>query len=312
MKVSQMGLYLKDTAEDWYWKNQDKLEAGTWNEVEVAFLNRFERGKRFERSKMSYALDLQQMQQEPDDKVRFFATRFNQVTCYFSSDKELVVLSFRNKLLPEYRERVDIAAPENMEEAVRVATGAEQCMEIDRRQQEALSKEVKRVLKTRTPATTPAQQRATAPVSAPRLPQMNARYPNGPYNTGNNYRPGLNQSNSARDNTNRGSWQTNANTAAAALPQNTLAPPAVRPQPGTQGQGARNHSQHQGAFCQMCGQHGHNSSNCTSAPHQAMVVTAATGTGLAADADVTFSSQRPAHRQGFDVTHQSVQHPCAP
>ncbi len=307
MKVSQMGLHPKNTAEDWYWGNQVKLEAGTWNEVEIAFL------KRFERSKMSYALDLQQMQQEPGEKVCAFATRFNQVASYLSSDKELEVLSFRDKLLPEYRERVDIAAPENMEEAVRVATRAEECMETDRRQQEALDKEVKRVLKTRTSAPAPAQQRASAPVSAPRPPPMNARYPNGPYNTGNNYRPGSNQSNSARDDTNRGSWQTNTNTTTAAPPQqNTSSPPAVRPQAGTQRQGARNLSQHQGAFCQMCGQHGHNSSNCTSAPHQAMVVTAATGTGLAADADVTISSQRPAHRQGFDVTHQSVQRPVRP
>ncbi len=38
MKVSQMSLHLKDTAEDWYWENQDRLEAGTWKEAEVAFL----------------------------------------------------------------------------------------------------------------------------------------------------------------------------------------------------------------------------------------------------------------------------------
>ena len=68
-----MSLYLKDTAEDWYWEDQTKLEAGTWNEAEVAFL------KCFPRSKMSYALDLHQMQQNPGEKVRAFATRFNQV-----------------------------------------------------------------------------------------------------------------------------------------------------------------------------------------------------------------------------------------
>ena len=89
MKVSQMSLHLKDTAEDWYWENQDRLEAGTWKEAEVAFL------KRFERSKMSYARDLQQMQQEPGEKVHTFASRFNQVAGYLNSDKELEVLSFR-------------------------------------------------------------------------------------------------------------------------------------------------------------------------------------------------------------------------
>lgn len=41
-----------------------------------------------------------------------------------SSDKELEVLSFRNVLLPEYLERVDIAAPDNMEEAVRATVGS--------------------------------------------------------------------------------------------------------------------------------------------------------------------------------------------
>lgn len=63
MKVTQTGLHLKDTTEDWSWENQDKLEAGTWNEVEVAFLTRFDR------SKMSNALDLQQMQQNPGARV---------------------------------------------------------------------------------------------------------------------------------------------------------------------------------------------------------------------------------------------------
>ena len=303
MKVTQMSLYLKDTAEDWYWENQTKLEEGTWNDAEVAFL------KRFERSKMSYALDLQQMQQNPGEKVRAFATRFNQVAAYLSSDKELEVLSFRNKLLPEYRERVDIAAPENMEEAVRVATRAEEFMETDRRQQEALDKEVQRVMKAKTLAPTPATQRATAPISAPRPPQMNVRYTNGTYNTGNDYRQGFNQNN----NTNRGSWQSNRDTTAAAPPQRNISgPPAERSQAGTQGQGTQNPSQHRGAFCQMCGQHGHNSLNCTSAPHQAMVVTAGTGTGLAAEADVTITSQRPANRQGFQRQPSVCAPPCAP
>ena len=307
MKVTQMGLHLKDTAEDWYWENQNKLEDGTWNDAEVAFL------KRFERRKMSYALDLQQMQQNPGEKVRAFATRFNQVAAYLSSDKELEVLSFRNNLLPEYRERVDIAASENMEEAVRVATRAEEFMETDRRQQEALDREVQRVMKAKTPAPTPATQRATAPASAPHPPQMNARYSNGTYNTGNNYRQGFHRNNFATNNTNRGSWQPNRDTAAAAPPQrNTSGPPAERSQDGTQGQGTQSPSQHRGAFCQMCGQHGHTSLNCTSAPHQAMVVTAGTGTGLAAEADVTITSQRPANRQGFNVSRQSMQHPAPP
>lgn len=43
-----------------------------------------------------------------------------------------------------------------------------------------------------------------------------------------------------------------------------------------------------------------------------MVVTVATGTELAADADVTITSQRPAHRQEFDVCQQSVQRPVCP
>ena len=42
-----------------------------------------------------------------------------------------------------------------------------------------------------------------------------------------------------------------------------------------------------------------------------MVVTAATGTGLAAEAVVTIHSQRLSNRQGFDVTHQSVQRPSS-
>ena len=177
---------------------------------------------------MSYALDLQQMQQNPGEKVRAFATRFNQVAAYLSSDQELEVLSFRNKLLPEYRERVDIAAPENMEKAVRVATRAEEFMETDRRQQEALE-EVHRVI-TKTPGPTPATQRAPAPACAPRPPQMNARYTNGTYNTGNNYQQGFNQNNFATHNTNRGSWQSNRDTTAAAPPQRNISgPPAGRP-----------------------------------------------------------------------------------
>ena len=233
------------------------------------------------------------------------------MAAYLSSDKELEVLSFRNKLLPEYRERVDIAAPENMEEAVRVATRAEEFMETDRRQQEALDKEVQRVMKTKTPGPTPAAQRAPAPASVPRPSQMNARYTNGTYNTGNNYRQGFNQNNFATHNTNRGTWQSNRDTTAAAPPQRNISgPPAGRPQAGTQGQSTQNPSQHRGAFCQMCGQHGHNSSNCTSAPHQAMVVTAATGTGLASDADATITSQRPANRQGFKRRPPICAAPC--
>ncbi len=43
-----------------------------------------------------------------------------------------------------------------------------------------------------------------------------------------------------------------------------------------------------------------------------MVVTAATGTGLAAEADVTTTSQRHANRQGFNVSRHCVQHPGPP
>ncbi len=67
--------------------------------------------------------------------------------------KGLEVLCFRNELL---REKVDVVASDDMEEAVRVATRAEEVMATDRRQQEALGREVQTVLKAKNPA--PAQQ----------------------------------------------------------------------------------------------------------------------------------------------------------